>query len=418
MAGSLPGPLKNMVKIDPETLKKQIDETKPDGAFMIAGLFVMIGTAINDILVNMGVITGLRVLPYGTLFFILGIAGVLANHFRRLNKEVEKLNIGLKETLEISEKRAEFLEDVFASVNQISSELVKVSDELNTIGNTFTEVSHDQAASSEELSATFEELTLSTENISRSAEEQEVEGKKTTELVNVLNQTQQFVSNMSVSVLNSIFAISDSKEDTGKSLTEMISRMSIINEGGKSINNFIAMINEIADRINLLSLNAAIEAARAGEHGRGFAVVADEIGKLAIATSDNSREISSQIGSITKDISEGLKIVDVTKESTDKIFSIMDSINIKIDSVKALMNEQAEAIDNVVKQASLIDSLSGEIASATSEQRVAMVESSKTVGKFAEMSYEIAESSKRILNFTGTISQKAKELDQLIRKID
>jgi len=66
----------------------------------------------------------------------------------------------------------------------------------------------------------------------------------------------------------------------------------------KSMGTIVGMIQEIASQINLLALNATIESARAGDAGKGFAVVANEIKALARQAGDATDQINKEITGI------------------------------------------------------------------------------------------------------------------------
>ena len=237
---------------------------------------------------------------------------------------------------------------------------------------------------SEQLSAMHEEQFSSIESIYGSTATQSGEAEKSLRLILNLRESQGRVIELGNQVLKENQSITASSMDTRDRLGKMIGTMNVISEGGRSITAFIAVINDITDRINLLSLNAAIEAARAGEHGKGFAVVADEIGKLAQATADNSKEISSQLERITGDIGNGVTMVSSTKDAVDSITSVIENINTTVENVRAALVEQERILGEVEKQAVTMEELSKSIASATSEQRHSMEESSKSVQRLTE----------------------------------
>lgn len=75
------------------------------------------------------------------------------------------------------------------------------------------------------------------------------------------------------------------------------------------------LIEKVADRTNLIGINAAIEAARVGEKGLGFEVVANEIQRLSNDTASSTKEINETLKNIRQSM-------DQMKDSIEKIATI------------------------------------------------------------------------------------------------
>lgn len=90
-----------------------------------------------------------------------------------------------------------------------------------------------------------------------------------------------------------------------------------LHERAGSIGTVSRLIRELADRCNLLAVNATIEAARAGEHGRGFAVVASEVRLLATQTKSSADDINRLIGSILSAVKETVQLVGLGRAEAD-----------------------------------------------------------------------------------------------------
>ncbi len=350
----------------------------------------------------------------GSAIMVVLFSLALADEINVIQKRLRALLVEQKSNEELAQERAKNLQGIVSTATGLTQEFTRMSGQLEDIAGKFAEMSMEQATTSEEMSATYEELSASVDMIYQSTLNQKKEGEKSKKLSDDLNRVQKDLILRSQAVEENIRGILHTAGDTGESLKKMTETMAIINTGGKEINQFIAMIDDISDRINLLSLNAAIEAARAGEYGRGFAVVADEIGKLAQATSENSKEISKKIFKIISDIEVGARIVTGTKESTNAIFQMVNTIGSGIDSVREMMTMQNQAMEMVITQAGLIDVMTHDIVNSANEQKNSMAQTQNTIERLSQMAQEISKSNNEIIEFSRTIHEKALELEGVI----
>ena len=105
----------------------------------------------------------------------------------------------------------------------------------------------------------------------------------------------------------------DSMEKVRKNAVEVDDAIAKLSTRVERIGTVVEVIDEIADRSDLLALNAALEGAKAGEAGRGFSIVAAEMRRLAENVMESTKEIKNLITEIreathaAKEASDGNK---------------------------------------------------------------------------------------------------------------
>jgi len=121
---------------------------------------------------------------------------------------------------------------------------------------------------------------------------------------------------------NEVAATAEKLEIAATRLAEDLSKARV---GGENVldrinktDSILKFVSDVANKSNLLGLNAAIEAARAGEHGRGFAVVADEIRKMAVGSADSVNEIKKILQDIHKEVTAVVDLISRTSASSEQ----------------------------------------------------------------------------------------------------
>lgn len=177
------------------------------------------------------------------------------------------------------------------------------------------EVNNEVVAMNEELMDIFGELTKSIEMVKEQADIIRESGYRSSEEMTAVAEHMSGLNKLNEN-------ISDSIQD--------------INMNVEKYNQMTEDVENIAGKINLLSLNAAIEAARAGDAGRGFSVVATNIRDL----SENSKDA---VGS-ARENDEGIH------QAIDSINKIIDNFNNEIkglmDSVEAAVSHMGNSSEN------------------------------------------------------------------------
>jgi len=127
-----------------------------------------------------------------------------------------------------------------------------------------------------------------------------------------------------------------------------------IRERADGVGAVVVTITRVANRTNLLSINAAIEAEKAGAHGRGFGVVATEINRLADQTAAAALEVEAIVDGMQQSVSAGAEAMDglagVVRSSVETASEVAADLAAILAAIADLRDRFTELRDGVDAQ--------------------------------------------------------------------
>ncbi len=301
----------------------------------------------------------------GLLLLFLVIA--LALGFTMTQLIISLINKPLGKIIEISEEIAAGNLTVEKSDYVSKDGIGKLTDSTNTMLANLQDILHTISMSTDRIASASTELSAASEQMSINAETQASQSDNlaasSDEMATVILEVAKNSNTAAASSRSATEKACEGKEVIGQS-QRVIATLA---ENSKKIGEVIVLIADIANKTDLLAINAAIEAANAGEQGKGFAVVADEVRKLAERTTKATREITDVIATIQGNTKQTIDAMEKAGTSMEDITDGVETTTRMIEQIAAATEEQSTTIDTFSETIRSISDSSKEVNSGTTE---------------------------------------------------
>lgn len=192
--------------------------------------------------------------------------------------------------------------------------------------------------------------------------------------------------------------------------------MQEIREVSAKVYQVVDAMNDLADRTNLLSMNASIEAAHAGNSGRGFAVVAQEIKKLAEGSSQRAGEVIQEIDLIREKIEEG---VDINQRVNSSLHTITSRTRKTIEDIASLyenMNTQRQASQTIMQSLTSLSSDGESLHEKTGLQQQMSTQLDKGIKALIQSFKEMNQGVQQIFGEMQNLTKSAEGVQELSKQ--
>ncbi len=224
----------------------------------------------------------------------------------------------------------------------------------------------------EEILSSAVQVATSTEEMLHVLKAQEQSARHQAQRIRQAQLTVAGLFNSSDAIAASAQQVFKVAKETSDQTRQVGERIEDLNQHSGRIAEILHLIRDIADRSDLLALNASLEGARAGQAGKGFSLVAEEMRRLA----ENIMDSVGKSKSLINDISEASQSTAMAcregviraKETTDVAMQIKvvtqeqrentGEVNRAMEDLSGLVTQGVVGIRQVTVAASELASLS------------------------------------------------------------
>ena len=285
---------------------------------------------------------------------------------RRLNslsavaREVSRGDLS-KDIPLLSQDEIRDLEEVFAAMVKDLREMIS---DIKNVAAKMEETNRTLSSLSEKVLVSSEEIDESATAIAKGSEQQTVIVQKTSLIINNCldqmdaagRQSAQTVLKINNALVKTATGETKARQTLGyldnvlRQIVENTKPIYRLSNKVEKIRMVMHVIDEIAQKTELLSLNASIEATRAGEMGKGFALVANEIRSMAENSKQSSREIRRIVDDIFQDNKAVIQALRKSEEDVGKgrgiIGGMVGTFREMVSGVKEISSE-VKAVERV-----------------------------------------------------------------------
>ena len=274
----------------------------------------------------------------------------------------------------------------------------QMGDALNHMLDRISQAIREIGAAANQLASASDEFSNTSQQITANSEETSTQARVVSSATEQVNHNLQTVATGSNEMATTVKDIAQNAQDAAKvaakaqQSAEQTNKIVLkLGESSAEIGKVIKVITSIAQKTDLLALNATVEAARAGEVGAGFAVVANEVKELAKQTSQATEEISQKIEAIQNDAKSTVEAIGNISAVISKVNEISISIATAVEEQSATTSEMSRNTTQAAQSAEEVSHNIAGVAQAADDTAKGASQSLRAAKELSKMSGRLRE---------------------------